>query len=66
MIIKKTEHGVLCGKTGSGNFNSVNLGWFVGYNGKTYAFACAVRGDTLTGKDARVIVETILEQNGYL
>ncbi len=69
MTVKKTEHGALYGKTGSGKFNSVNLGWFVGYvesNAKTYAFACAVRGDTLTGKDSRAIVDTILEQNGYL
>lgn len=69
MTIKKTEHGALYGKTGSGKFNSVNVGWFVGYvesKDKKYAFACAVRGDTLTGKDARAIVETILEQNGYL
>jgi len=66
MTIKKTEGGVLYGKTGSSRFN---LGWFVGYvesNSKTYAFACAVKGDKLTGKDARIIVENILEQNGYL
>lgn len=71
MAIKKTDHGVLYGKTGSGvvETGTLHLGWFVGYvesNGNTYAFACAIKGDMLTGKDARAIVETILEQNGYL
>lgn len=71
MAIKKTEHGVLYGKTGSGvdDTGTLHLGWFVGYvesNGNTYAFACVIKADMLTGKDARVIVETILEQNGYL
>jgi beta-lactamase class D len=71
MTIKKTEHGVLYGKTGSGvdDTGKFNLGWFVGYvesNGKAYAFACAARGERLMGKDARAITETILEKNGYL
>ena len=71
MIIKKTDHGVLYGKTGSGadGTGKFNLGWFVGYvesNGRTYAFACAAKGETLTGKDVRVMVESILEKNGFL
>jgi hypothetical protein len=35
-------------------------------DGKTYAFACAIKGDLLTGKDARLIVEAVLERNEYL
>ena len=71
MTVKKTERGVLYGKTGSGSDDNgkFNLGWFVGYvesHGKKYAFACTIKGDTLTGKDARVIVETILRENGFL
>ena len=71
MIIKKTAHGVLYGKTGSGadDTGKFNLGWFVGYvecNGRTYAYACAIKGEALTGKDARTMVETMLEKNGFL
>lgn len=71
MVIRKTDHGALYGKTGSGadETGKFNLGWFVGYvetNGKNYAFACAIKGETLMGKDARIIVHTILEKQGYL
>ena len=66
MAIKKTDRGVLYWKNW---VESVNLGWFEGYvesNSRTYAFACAVKGDKLTGRDARITVENILGQNGYL
>jgi beta-lactamase class D len=71
MTIKKTDLGVLYGKTGSGSddVGNFNLGWFVGYvesNGRTYAFACAAMGEKLMGKDARAMVESILENNGFL
>ncbi len=71
MAIKKTERGLLYGKTGSGadDTGKYNLGWFVGYvesNGKKYAFACTVKGESLMGKDARAMVEAILEKNGFL
>lgn len=71
MTIRKTENGIFYGKTGSGTDDTgkFNLGWFVGYvesKGKTYAFACAIKGEALTGKDARAMVETILEKNGLL
>jgi beta-lactamase class D len=71
MVVRKTDHGTLYGKTGSGadETGKFYLGWFVGYvesNGKIYAFACAIKGETLTGKDARIIVNTILENHGYL
>jgi beta-lactamase class D len=70
MLIKRTDHGVLYGKTGSGadDNGTYALGWFVGYvenQGRTYAFACAVKGNVM-GKDAREIVERVLEKQGFL
>lgn len=71
MVVKKTSKGILYGKTGSraddtGNYT---MGWFVGYvespTGK-YAFACNIKGDNVMGKDARNIVEKILEIQGIL
>lgn len=71
MTIKKTEHGVLYGKTGSSadGTGKYTLGWFVGYvesNGKTFAFACTAKGVNVMGKDARAIVESVLERQGFL
>jgi beta-lactamase class D len=71
MTIKKTDHGLLYGKTGSSadDTGKYTLGWFVGYvesNGKTYAFACTAKGDNVMGKDARTIVEKVLETQGLL
>ncbi len=65
MLVRKTDRGILYGKTGSGADESgkYNLGWFVGYvesGGKTYAFACFGRGENFMGKDARTIVEKVL------
>jgi beta-lactamase class D len=66
MLVKKTEQGTLYGKTGSGQDEKTgrDWGWYVGYmqtvSGKTYAFACLLKGKNVMGKDARAIVETIL------
>ncbi|RJP90123.1 MAG: class D beta-lactamase [Desulfobacteraceae bacterium] len=71
MTTQKTDRGVLYGKTGSGadDRGTYILGWFAGYvesNGRTYAFACAVQGEKIMGKDARAIVETVFEKQGLL
>lgn len=71
MKIRQSGGSVLFGKTGSGTrvHGRFNLGWFVGYtegNGHTRAFACMLKGGTASGKDARALVELLLEQNGYL
>ena len=71
MVVKKTDNGVLFGKTGSGTDDrgTFVLGWFVGYvesNEKTYAFACTAQGEGIVSKDARAIVETVLEKQGLL
>ena len=71
MAVRKTDRGILYGKTGSGadGTGTYDLGWFVGYvesRGKTYAFACAANGDGVMGKDARAIVERVLEKQGLL
>lgn len=71
MFIKKTELGTLYGKTGSGTDDkgAFALGWFVGYTeskGKTYAFACAVQGKNVMSKQARSIVESVLQKEGLL
>jgi beta-lactamase class D len=71
MTVKKTDKGVLFGKTGSGtNDRGTNvLGWFVGFlesGGKTFAFACTAQGQNIMGKDARAIVETVFEKQGHL
>lgn len=56
--------GKLFGKTGSGMGpnGSYSLGWFVGVvesAGSKTAFACALRGEGLSGRDARGVIETI-------
>ena len=71
MFIKKTGRGTLYGKTGSGTDDEgiFALGWFVGYTegkGKTYAFACAVQGKNVMSKQARSIVESVLQKEGLL
>jgi beta-lactamase class D len=68
---READRGTLFGKTGSGTDNRGTsvLGWFVGYvesKGRSYAFACAVSGDNIMGKDARTIVECVLEKQGLL
>ncbi|MBI4720614.1 MAG: class D beta-lactamase [Chitinivibrionia bacterium] len=71
MTVRKTDHGILYGKTGGGHDEAGkrDIGWFVGYvesNGKKYAFACVAKGKNMTGKTARTIVEIVLTQHGLL
>jgi beta-lactamase class D len=73
MFVKKSARGTFYGKTGTGaDFNGdpkKNIAWFVGFteNQKAiYSFACVVKGENLTGKDARGIVETILVKAAML
>jgi beta-lactamase class D len=71
MAIKKTDHGMLYGKTGSGTDDrgTFILRWFIGYvesNGRTYTFACTAKGENIMSKHARAIVETILEKQRLL
>jgi len=71
MLVRKTDNGVLFGKTGSGadDRGTFVVGWFVGYvesNEKTYAFACTAQGEGIMSKDARAIVEAVLEKQGLL
>lgn len=71
METRRTEKGVLYGKTGSGTNEqgSYALGWFTGFvesNGNTQAFACAVLAENAKGTDARALVETVLEKQGLL
>lgn len=63
MTLKTTDHGILYGKTGSGERDGSAWGWFVGYvesAGKTFAFACLLKDQDVTGKDARKATERIL------
>lgn len=71
MRARTTDRGTLYGKTGSGTgqHGGYALGWFVGFvetKKGLHCFACAVKGDAVTGKDARAIVEAFLEEQGYL
>jgi len=71
MRARTTPRGALYGKTGSGADASGRyvLGWYVGYvesGGATYAFACALKGSGVMGKDARAAVETALTELGLL
>jgi len=62
MAVRTTPRGTLFGKTGTGEGDFG--GWFVGYvesQGKTYAFACRLKGRGVMGKDARAVTEKILE-----
>jgi beta-lactamase class D len=71
MFIKKTDRGILYGKTGSGTNDDGTfvLGWFVGYTesqGKTYAFACVAQGRNVMSKNARAIAESVFAKQGLL
>ncbi len=71
MKIRASGDAVLFGKTGSGTNvqGRFNLGWFIGYtqrNDHTRAFACMLKGGSASGKEARELVELLLEQNGHL
>jgi len=71
MFIRDTKAGRLYGKTGSGTGadGTFVLGWFVGYvetKGKVYAFACVAQGRNVMSRQARTIVERVLESEGIL
>jgi beta-lactamase class D len=71
MLIRDAEPGRLYGKTGSGTDadGTFVLGWFVGYaesKGNTYAFACTAQGKNVMSRQARAIVEKVLESEGIL
>lgn len=69
--VKKTDAGVLSGKTGTnGNSKHNFFGWFVGYvkhDKNTYAFATNIQAkDGALGRKAREITEQILIDRGLL
>lgn len=73
MVVTKTSKGTFYGKTGSGRDldgnPARNVGWFVGYvesGRKIISFSCVVKGNKLSGKDSKRIVETILKKNDLL
>ena len=72
MLVAKTEKGTLYGKTGSGMDAEGNwvLGWFVGFvesEGNVYVFACNVKGgENPSGREAKAIVEGVLNARGLL
>jgi beta-lactamase class D len=71
METRGTPQGTLYGKTGSGSSadGRFNLGWFVGFcesGGRTFAFATQVQGGEISGADARILTETILQRLGLL
>ena len=68
MEIRKTERGVLYGKTGSGSLDAPGrgIGWFVGFvesGGDTLIFACQLVGANAAGADARHAVESFFTKN---
>lgn len=71
MTLQTTGRGTLYGKTGTGTSEGgdFNWGWFIGYaesGGKTFAFACLLKGAGVMGKDARAATERILTARGIL
>lgn len=72
MLVRKSEHGTLYGKTGSGDgaVKEESIGWFVGWvetgAGKRHAFSCLLKGEGVTGKDARDAAEAVLAGLGCL
>lgn len=70
MEARRTGRGVLYGKTGTGFMGTEQgLGWFVGYvesGGKTYPFACVMKGKGVMGKDVRAAAEKIFEEASLL
>ena len=63
MEIRKTDSGVLYGKTGSGSLDAPErgIGWFVGFvesGGDTLIFACQLVGANASGTAARRAVES--------
>ncbi len=70
MKARETLLGTLYGKTGTAPKDwRDGLGWYAGYvesHGRTYAFTCELQGGAPMGKDARALVEAVLEQSGLL
>lgn len=73
MAVDSTSNGIYYGKTGSGaNLDSTkeqSLGWFVGYvrsNGQCFSFACLIKGENVSGKDSKGIIESILKKSALL
>lgn len=73
MLIEKTAKGIYFGKTGSGTIigekKGKSIGWFAGYctsKGTTYSFACLIKGENVSGKDAKGIIEAILKRSEFL
>lgn len=73
MLYKKTENGILYGKTGTGKIfkdeKSIDIGWYVGYvagKNQEYSFACILKGENVSGKNSREIIENILLRNKLL
>ena len=71
MTFKKTDRGTLYGKTGTGDLAppGYSVAWYVGYvesAGRTFAFACMIKGEDITGPDVRTMVEQILSDDGLL
>lgn len=65
MKVETTARGTLYGKTGTGSA----VGWWIGYvesGGKTFAYACVLKGEDVMGKDARAAAESILRRIGML
>lgn len=64
LVLETTTKMILSGKTGSRLKNGqYHLGWFVGAfqtGGKTYTFASCIRGDGVSGADAKTITKEIL------
>ena len=71
MTARKTAHGTLRGKTGTGTIapDHFNLAWYVGYLDTPegiISFACILKGPNLMGKDARAVIEAIAEKSNWL
>jgi beta-lactamase class D len=68
-LAREDAGGKLFGKTGSGMGANAKdaLGWFVGVfespHGKT-AFACALRGEGISGREARAVIEKVFPAAG--
>ena len=71
MEIRKTDRGVLYGKTGSGSLDAPGrgIGWFVGFvesGGDTLIFACQLVGTNASGTDAHHAIEGFLTKHRLL
>ena len=71
METRKTDKGILYGKTGSrsSGVGKYDMGWFVGLvesGDETYAFACNLQAENTSGADARRATELILESQNLL